>query len=341
VADPLAPHSANGRLSSMSLNFEPFTYVDTRPHSALVPRVLRFSAQVFHLASRRWMTAVLVASLLIGASVSLSSAQEPVAADGPRVELSPTLLQLDGGPQPLRLRAVDLPPFTKLIIELAYDDEISQVTAMGIGSMVASRLVEQEALIIRDASPGRLRFEIHPLAGDPEAEDGDETESTALGDDGEASASAQPLPQGTGELAVITFAPLKSEVEPSDISVTFAELIDAEDRSVTLSSNSAQIAVVTEPDEIKREEYLDQAQAMSELVVPVGRFDGIGNNIGKAYRGLSRRGLGEDGPGPTTAWIGIFLLACLVVAGGWYYGRQPLPSSESTSGWDDSESAGR
>lgn len=286
----------------------------------------------------------LVALLSVG-SPDGARTQDDDALGTASLELSPSVLQLDTGALPMRLGGVDLPPFKRLRIELEYDADLAEVTALGLGALVAGGGASQEALVIREVGDGRLRFEIRPRSdGDASDSGGADEDSPEIagsgseGDDGgrDADASTAGLPRGTGEIAVITFAPLASAEEASEVVVTLAELTNADDSRVELATRGAQLTLDTEPEVEARDANLEQAEKMRDLMVPESRLDDIRRNLGTAYRGLSRRVLGDDGLGPTAAWLGIFFLACLVVAGGWHVGRQP---PQAAGAGDDSSEA--
>jgi hypothetical protein len=271
----------------------------------------------------------------LGLSLSLAMLIWPLASVGAQagasIAIQPSPLTLSDAPQPITIQLFDAAPFQRFELELRYDAEHLRATALSAGEML--NLAGGAGLEILEVSPGLIRF---GASFGENGQDGEADPGAASEGRQEAGPSSAGLPQGSGQLAVLTLAPIAASEAALQIEIDGFQLVGADGSESALSAIRGQVIVAAEPSEENRAAYIAQSDAMA---VSAGGSAGptLGDTIRRAFEDLGGRGGGLPKLGPYGAWIGVLLLALATVGIGWQIGRNapsPRPESQEASRQD-------
>lgn len=269
-------------------------------------------------------------AILGGLALTLAALIWPAAPTGAQagasIAIQPSPLTLTDAPQPITIQIFDAAPFQRFELELRYDAEHLRATALSAGEML--NLPAGGELEILEVSPGLIRF--GASFGGSEQDVADAPGSV---EDGQREMASTGLPQGSGQLAVLTLAPIAASEAALQIEIDGFQLVGADGSESSLSATRGQVIVAAEPSEENRAAYIAQSDAMA---VSAGGAAGtsLADTIRRAFEDLRDRGRGILKVGPYGLWIGVLMLALATVGIGWQIGRKapkaPVESQEAS-----------
>lgn len=230
-----------------------------------------------------------VAALWLLALVGIAGAA-PAAAQGEiAFFVSPPSLELREAAGVVEVRVAGAPPSAGYQFEIGWDPNVVAVTAVAPGDFLSS--AGGTVFTPRFLDEGRL----------------------VVGEVLEGASPTSIQPSGDGALAYVTLAPLGT-TGAAALTLSDANLVGPAGEGLPAAvTTGGEITVAVSAPEAQQTAALAQATALAtELGVAPGA---------PAFAIPSMEDLPE--PSSTGIWIGLLLLAALVVAAGWYVGREP------------------
>jgi len=244
----------------------------------------------------RLLTAVALLALPAwrAAAPRVAAAQDAAAGQGEVVfAVAPGVLELRDTAGVVEIRVTGAPPFAGYQVEVGWDPDLVAVTSVAPGDLLSR--AGETVFTPRFVGVGRL----------------------ALGEVLPAPSPAAALPSGEGALAFVTFAPLGATAAAA-VTLTDANLVGPAGEGMPAARTVAgQITVAAVPPEPQIQAAAAQATALATQLGHAGS--------GRAARWPAELPAVEDlpRPGGNAIWLGLLALALLVVALGWYVGREP------------------